>query len=200
MTHRAGVIGAGWAGEGHVLGLLTAGVDVVALCGRTPGPATERAKHLAIPNVRFDWRAALTEFQPDIVSVATPAAPHGEIVAAAAQLGCHVVCEKPLAPTAAEAAAMLRAVEQAGVKHAYAATGCYAPAILYTQRLLAQGLIGQVYEIESVLHMNLPIGRLPYGWVHQLSQGGGLLNNAFTHKLAQVLRATGGQVGRAVER
>ena len=92
---------------------------------------------------------------------------------------------------------MLRAVEQAEVKHAYAATGCYAHAIVSTQRLLAAGLIGQVYESESVLHMNVPSGRLPYGWVHQLGQGGRLFNNVFTHKVAQVLRATGGQVGRA---
>lgn len=75
MLHRAVVIGAGWAGEGHVFGLRPAGVDVVALCGRTRRPATEHAKHLAIPNVRFDWRAALTEVQPDMVSIATPAAP-----------------------------------------------------------------------------------------------------------------------------
>lgn len=197
MTDCAVVIGAGWAGEGHVLGLRSARVDVVALCGRTPGPATERARRLAIPNVRFDWHAALTEFHPDIVSIATPAAPHHEIVAAAAHLGCHVVCEKPLAPTATEAAAMLLAVERAGVKHAYAATACYAPAIVHTHRLLAAGLVGPLYEIESVLHMNFPTGRLPFGWIHQRDQGGGLLNNVFTHKLAQVQRATGGHVRSA---
>jgi predicted dehydrogenase len=61
MTIRAVVIGAGWAGEGHTIGLRDAGVEVVALFGRTPEPAYQRAADLGITNVRFDWRAGLEE-------------------------------------------------------------------------------------------------------------------------------------------
>ncbi len=43
MTMRAVVIGAGWAGEGHIIGLRDAGVEVVALFGRTPEPTYQRA-------------------------------------------------------------------------------------------------------------------------------------------------------------
>lgn len=194
MTLRPVVIGAGWAGEGHILGLRDAGVEVVALCGRTPEPAHKRATQLGIAHVRFDWRAALEEFHPDIVSIATPAGPHREMAEFAAQLGCHLVCEKPLATNTADARAMLATVERTGVKHGYAATGCYAPAILQTRLLLTQGVIGQVREIESTAHWNLPVSLLPYCWVHRLDQGGGLLNSLFTHKLAQVLYAVQGSV------
>jgi predicted dehydrogenase len=196
MVPRAVVIGAGWAGEGHTIALRDAGVEVVALCGRTPEPAAAMAAKLAVPQVRFDWHAALEEFRPDIVSIATPAGPHREMAESAAQLGCHVACDKPLATNTTNARAMLEAVEKAGVKHGYAATGCYAPAIIHTQMLIAQGLIGRIYEIESVIHLNLPL-LLPYCWLHQLDLGGGLLNNVFTHLLAQVLRATGGVVQAA---
>jgi predicted dehydrogenase len=189
---RAIVIGAGWAGEGHVLGLRDAGVEVVALCGRTPEPAQKRAAQLEVAGVRFDWRAAIEEFRPDIVTIGVPAAPHREMAEFAAQAGCHIVCEKPLATSAADARAMFEAVERAGVKHAYAATGCYAPAIIHTQALIAQGAIGQLQEVESILRWHLPIASLPFGWVHELEQGGGLLNNVWVHKLAQALRATGG--------
>jgi glutamyl-tRNA reductase len=41
MAVQAVVIGTGWAGEGHIRGLQAAGVEVVALCGRTPEPARE---------------------------------------------------------------------------------------------------------------------------------------------------------------
>src|SRR5690349_17950750 len=133
MTLRAVVIGAGWAGEGHTLGLRDAGVEVVALCGRTPEPAHARAQQLEIANVRFDWRDALEEFRPDIVTIATPGDAHCAIAEHAAALGCHIVCEKPLSITATDARAMQRAVEQAGVQHAYAATGCYAPAVLHAE-------------------------------------------------------------------
>ena len=197
VAHRAVVIGAGWAGEGHVNGLRDAGVEVVALCGRTPEPARQRAAQLRIPNVRFDWRAAIEEFEPDIVTVATPADTHREMTEFAARAGCHVVCEKPLAANPSDAAAMLRAVDEAGVKHGYAATGCYAPAIMRTKTLLAEGLVGELVEIESVLYMNIPASRLPFSWFHRQVTGGGLLNNVFTHKLAQVLRVTGGHVSAA---
>jgi predicted dehydrogenase len=198
VTLRAIVIGAGWAGEGHVVGLRDANVEVVALCGRTPEPAYKRASELGVDAVRFDWRAAIEEFRPDIVAIGVPGAPHREMAEFAAQAGCHIVCEKPLATSAADARAMLDAVERAGVKHAYAATGCYSAAIIHAQALIAQGAIGRLREVESVLRWFIPIGEMPHCWLHQLEQGGGMLNNVFVHKLAQVLRATGGVVRAAM--
>ena len=92
------------------------------------------------------------------------------------------------------------------MKHGYAATGRYAPAILQTRQLLAAGIIGRVREIESLIHSNIPVTRIPYCWFHRLELGGGSLNNTFTHILAQVLYATQGSVqavageaGRLVE-
>jgi predicted dehydrogenase len=193
MSLRAVVIGAGWAGEGHTTALRAAGVEVVAMCGRTPEPAHAMAEKLGVEEVRFDWRAALEEFRPDIVSIATPARPHREMAEAASELGCHVACDKPLATNAAEARAMLLAALRARVKHAYATTSRYDPVFAYTRTLLASSLIGQVREIEYLDHADFsPL--LPYSWVHELSLGGGGLNNAFTHQLGQVLHMTGGRV------
>jgi predicted dehydrogenase len=197
MALRAIVIGAGWAGEGHVVGLRDAGVEVVALCGRTPEPAYKRAAQLGVDAVRFDWRAAIEELRPDIVTIGVPGAPHREMAEFAAQAGCQIVCEKPLATNAADARAMLAAVERAGVKHAYAATGCYSSAIIHARALIAQGAIGQLREVESSLRWFMPAGTMPYSWLDQLELGGGLLNNIFVHKLAQVMRATGGTVRAA---
>ena len=194
MSLRAVVIGAGWASEGHTVALRDAGVEVVALCGRTPEPTQQRAAQLGIADVRLDWRAAVDELRPDIVSIATPAAPHREMAEYAAWRGCHIVCDKPLATNTADARAMFAAVEDAGVKHGYAATGRYAPAIQQTRLLLAEDAVGPVREIESYLHMNVPAPGLPYSWIRLLDQGGGMLNNAFTHKLVQVLYATQGTV------
>ena len=193
MSLQAVVIGSGWAGEGHTIALRAAGVEVVAMCGRTPEPAIAKARKLGIPNVRFDWREAVEEFKPHIVSIATPARPHREMAEAAASLGCHVVCEKPLATNARDARAMLTAVEKAGVKHAYCTTSRYGPAVIYGRKLIADGLIGQVREVESIAHTGDP-SQMPFNWFHQLSEGGGLLNNLFTHKLGQVLHVTGGEV------
>ena len=54
MALRAVVIGAGWASEGHTVALRDAGVEVVALCGRTPEPTRQRAAQLGIADVRLD--------------------------------------------------------------------------------------------------------------------------------------------------
>jgi predicted dehydrogenase len=119
---------------------------------------------------------------------------------AAATAGCHIICEKPLAVNATEARRMLQAVEQAGVKHGYAATGGYDPVYIHTRALLAAGLIGPVRLIEY--HLMLPmltglLPYLPYSWNHQVSQGGGFLNNIFTHQLQQILVLTSGTVSAA---
>ncbi|RYD41032.1 MAG: hypothetical protein EOP83_34445, partial [Verrucomicrobiaceae bacterium] len=90
MQLRAIVVGAGWAGEGHALALRAAGVEVVAICGRSVGPTRELASRLGMPEARLDWRDAISDLRPDIVTIATPAASHMEMAIAAAASGCHV--------------------------------------------------------------------------------------------------------------
>jgi predicted dehydrogenase len=168
-------------------------VEVIALCGRTPEPALAMGKKLGIAQVLFDWRKALEDLKPDIVSIATPAKPHLEIVETAAKLGCHICCDKPMGINAAQARAMYLAVEQTGVKHAYAATSRYAPRFIYARKLLADGLIGPVREIESMVHFD--ISTAPYlQWLHRLDEGGGMLNNVFTHILCQIMQITNGTI------
>ena len=193
MSLRAIVIGAGWAGEGHTRGLREAGVEVVAMCGRTPEPAYAMAKKLGVEEVRFDYREAIREFEPDIVSIATPAAPHHDIALTAAEHGCHIASEKPLGLIAAEARAMLLAVEKAGLKHAYAATARYAPVFAHAREQLSEALIGRVREIEYLFHADV-LSLQPYSWIHQLGLGGGFLYSLFPHQLGQVRRATGATV------
>ena len=139
-----------------------------------PEPARALAEKLGVTDLRFDWRQAIEDLRPDIVAITTPGAPHREMAEYAASRKCHIACEKPLALSAAEARSMLLAVEKAQVKHAYAATLCYEPAIMHTQTLLSEGLIGQVCEIESIAHMNSSPYK-PFHWTHQLDQGGGWL-------------------------
>ena len=193
MTTKAIVVGTGWAGEGHAIALQSVGVEVVAFCGRTRETTTAKAEKLSISNVRYDWRKAIDEFRPDIVTIATPATIHREICEVAARNGCHIMCEKPLGVSASEARAMLRAVSVAKVKHAYGATHGYAPTISYARELVATGRIGKVREIESVIHMHIS-PQLPFNWFHRVDQGGGMLNNMFTHQIERVRRITGGEV------
>lgn len=148
MQLRAIVIGAGWAGEGHVVALRAAGVEVVAICGRSAAPTHDLASRLGVP-ATLAWRDAIRDLHPDIVTIATPAASHVEIAIAAAAAGCHILCEKPMALDADAAATMLDAVRRTGVKHAYAPASCLSPAIEHARGMLADGLIGALTDVES---------------------------------------------------
>jgi predicted dehydrogenase len=194
---RAIVIGAGFAGEGHTRALQYVGVDVIALCARQPTIVRAMAERLGVPIASTDWRATLEEIQPDIVALGTPASLRREVIEAAVAQGCHLYCDKPLAITAPEAADLCRIVEEAGIKHAYAATRRYDPSVVWLAELVREGAIGRLSEIVFTLRTSLtPV--LPWFWALMLEQGGGLLNNHFVHLLSILEQIVSGRLVRVM--
>lgn len=190
---RALVLGSGYAGQGHALALRDAGVEIAGMVGRTAAVVERVATQLAIPRSHTDLQQALMELQPDIVAVGTPGGAHFDAVMAAIAQGCHIFCDKPLATTAEQSRLMYLKAQAAGVKSAFAASYRYQPHALLAKQLITQGAIGEPLEVECLSHFNLdPL--IPFGWSHRLDQGGGRLNNNFTHKLAIVLHALDGRV------
>jgi predicted dehydrogenase len=107
--------------------------------------------------------------------------------------GCHVYCDKPLSATSAEAKTLYAKSRDAGVKTAFAASFRYQPHALLARELVKEGAIGEPWEVECVSHYNLnPL--IPFGWSHRINQGGGRLNNNFTHKLSIALHVLNGEV------
>jgi predicted dehydrogenase len=194
---RAVVVGAGWAGEGHVRALQHQGVEVAAVCARQPEVVGAVAAKLGLAEGSTDWAEALRRHRPDVVTVATPASLRHEVVAAACELGCHILCEKPLSVDAAGAERLLRLVERAGVKHAYGATHRYDPSVAWLAELVRDGAIGRLREI--VVTNRVPVPALqPWSWAMALATGGGLLNNLGAHELAVLERIAGGPATRAM--
>lgn len=191
MKLTALVLGSGFAGQGHTQALRACGVEVVGMVSRTAHVVRRVAADLAIPYASTDWEDALVTLQPDIVAIGTPGGAHVEPILTAIALGCHVFCDKPLAATAADAVHLTAAAHQANVKTAYAASYRYEPYVLMAKELIAEGFIGEPQELECVSHFNLnPL--IPFGWSHRADQGGGRLNNNFTHKLSIVEHMLGG--------
>jgi len=190
------VIGTGYAGQGHALALRDAGVEIVALAGRTEAVLQRVGQQLGVARLFTDWRSALAETRPDIVAVSTTAGPHVEMISAALGAGCHVFTDKPLAPTAADAKLLYERARRAGLKTAYAASYRYQPQALFARRLVGEGFLGAVEEVECVSHFGWP-RRSAFGWPHRLDEGGGRLNNNFPHKLSIVLNVLSGRVAEA---
>jgi predicted dehydrogenase len=194
---KAVVIGAGLAGEGHTVALQYAGVDVQAICSRTPEVVSGLAGRLGVGQASADWRRTLQDVRPDIVAVATPALAHVEQITAALQLGCHIYADKPLAVTAREARELYRLALKRGVKTALATTWMYDPGVTYLRELVAAGVIGRPMEVDSrhLLRWPHPVA---VTWMNRLGEGGGLLNNRFPHQLAAAQRVVGGDVLHAM--
>ena len=184
------IAGTGFAGAGHADAFRAAGADIVGIVGRTPSVASEVADRLAIPYCGTDWQAALDACQPDIVSIATPGGAHFDPVRQAIAQGCHVFCDKPMTQSGETAVTLHTLAQQKGVKTAFAASFRYTPSVLHAKRLVAAGAIGEPVEVECISHFNLERD-IPFGWSHRKDDGGGRLNNNFTHTLSIVTSVVG---------
>lgn len=193
MKLHALIHGSGFAGQGHALALRDAGVEIAGMVSRTQVVVERMADDLQISYTGTDWQQALTALQPDIVAIGTPGGAHFEPILAALAQGCHVYCDKPLAATAAQAKKLYQYAMKADGKTAYAASYRYQPHALLARQLISDGAIGEPLEVECVSHFNLdPL--IPFGWSHRIEEGGGRLNNNFTHKLSIVEHVLDGQV------
>ncbi len=182
--------GTGFAGQGHAEAFRYAGAEVVGIVGRTESVVKEVAAQLAIPYAGTHWEEALQTLKPDIVSIATPGGAHEIPIIQAIQHGCHVFSDKPLSTTGESAQRLYELAEQKQVKTAFAASFRYMPDVIHAKRLIKAGEIGEPQEVECISHFNLE-KHIPYGWSHRKEDGGGRLNNNFTHKLSIVTSMIG---------
>ncbi len=185
--------GTGFAGQGHAEAFRWAGAEVVGMVGRTESVVTEVAEKMGIPFAGTDWGQALQECQPDIVSIGTPGGVHVAPIKAAIAQGCHVFCDKPLTESGETARELYDLATQKGVKTAFAASFRYMPEVMHAKRLVADGAIGEPLEVECISHFNLERD-IPFGWSHRKEDGGGRLNNNFTHKLSIVTSVIGEKI------
>lgn len=190
---RVLVHGTGFAGQGHAEAFRYAGAEIVGMVGRTESVVKEVAEKMGIPYAGTDWQQALKECKPDAVSIATPGGAHVEPITQAIEAGCHIFCDKPLTESGETAKVLHQLALEKGVKTAFAASFRYMPDILHAKRLVAEGAIGEPLEVECISHFNLERD-IPFGWSHRKEDGGGRLNNNFTHKLSIVTSVVGEKI------
>jgi predicted dehydrogenase len=109
---RTALVGSGFVARVHAAAVRALGGTVVAVCSRTRAGADELASEIAARG--FDSLRDALESGVDVVHVCTPNALHMEQTLLALDQGAHVICEKPLATSANESAAMIAALEASG--------------------------------------------------------------------------------------
>nr|WP_184946367.1 Gfo/Idh/MocA family oxidoreductase [Planomonospora venezuelensis] len=125
---------------------------MAVLCGRSPERTAEAAARLGWAAAETDWRRLVERDDVQIVDICTPGDSHAEIAIAALAAGKHVLCEKPLANTVAEAEAMAEAARSAaarGVRSMVAFNYRRVPAVAFARRLVAEGRLGELRHVRA---------------------------------------------------
>ena len=148
---RIGLIGCGFISARHGPAWLAAeDVEFVAVCDQDLSKAQRRATEWGIAGVYADARTMLDQERLDVVDIATRPGTHTMLVGLAAARGIHVLCQKPLAPTFEEAAAMVATCERAGVRFMVNEMWRYLPPMVAMGRLVQAGAIGPVHYLRYV--------------------------------------------------
>ncbi|WP_179953851.1 Gfo/Idh/MocA family protein [Lentzea guizhouensis] len=124
---------------------------MAVLCGRDPG-RTRAAGRLGWADAVTDWKSVLDRDDVHLVDICTPGDTHAEIAVAALEAGKHVLCEKPLANSVAEAVAMAEAAARAAERGVRAMVGFSyrrVPALALARDLVAQGRLGRVHHVRA---------------------------------------------------
>ena len=123
---------------------------LVAIAGRSADAVQEAAKRYGYETWYTDWRKMLKDDRIQLFDNGGPNDAHAAPCIAAAQAGKHILCEKPLARDAKEAARMLEAVTRAGVKHMVAFNYRFVPALRQAREWIEAGLLGEIYHFRAV--------------------------------------------------
>jgi predicted dehydrogenase len=119
------------------------------ICGRNKAAVKKAATQFGWSHATTRWQEIIANPEIDIVDINTANDTHAEIAIAAAKAGKHVLCEKPLAMSVPEAAAMLAAVKKAGVVHMICHNYRRIPAIAQAKKMIAAGDLGRIYHYRA---------------------------------------------------
>ena len=197
-----GVVGYAFMGAAHAHAWRTAPhmfdlpltPAMVALCGRDAAAVKAAADRQGWASTETDWRALIARSDVDLVDICTPGDLHAQIAIAALDAGKHVLCEKPLANTPAEAEAMTAAAERAAARGIRSMVGFNyrrVPALALARTLVAEGRLGEIRHVRATYLQDwLTDPAFPLSWrLVREHAGSGALGDLGAHiiDLAQYL-------------
>ncbi|GGO84383.1 1-carboxy-3-chloro-3,4-dihydroxycyclo hexa-1,5-diene dehydrogenase [Marinobacterium nitratireducens] len=185
-----GIIGTGFMGQSHALAYrAAAGIypdslnPVLKVVADINEDALERARvQYGFERGTTDWKALVADPEVGIVSITTPNTLHREQALAAIAAGKHVHCEKPIAPSAADAREMMEAAEAAGVMTQVGYNYLKNPLLKLARQMVESGELGEITSFRGIHaedYMADP--QLPYSWRFDPAGGAGVLADLGSH-------------------
>jgi predicted dehydrogenase len=183
---QIGIIGCGGIANGKHMPSLSKvkNAEIVAFCDIDKEKAVKAAKEFGTPTaaVYTDYKELLKDTSIEVIHVCTPNKSHSFITIAALEAGKHVMCEKPMAKTAAEARAMVDAAKRTGKKLTIGYQNRFRQDSLYLQKISSRGDLGEVYyaKAHAIRRRAVPTWGV---FLNEEEQGGGPLIDIGTHAL-----------------
>ncbi|MBW8872129.1 MAG: Gfo/Idh/MocA family oxidoreductase [Leifsonia sp.] len=201
---KVAMIGYGFMGAAHSQGWRTAprffdlpAEPVMAVVvGRDAARVEDARRRFGWQRAETDWRAVVEDPEIDVIDICTPGDSHAEIAIAALDAGKHVLCEKPLANTVAEAEAMTAAAERAaerGIRSMVGFSYRRVPAIGFARSLVQEGRLGNIRQVRALYLQDwLRDEDGPMTWrLDKASAGSGSLGDIGAHAIDLVEHLTG---------
>lgn len=183
---KIGIVGCGGIANGKHMPSLSRieEVEMVAFCDIVPERAEEAAKKYGAEGaaVYTDYKQLLADESIDVVHVLTPNREHSFITIDALEAGKHVMCEKPMAKTSAEAHAMIEAAKRNGKKLTIGYQNRFRNDSQYLKAACERGDLGEIYfaKAHALRRRGVPIWGV---FLDEEEQGGGPLIDIGTHAL-----------------
>ncbi len=171
----------------------------VVVAGRDADRTASAADRLGWEESTTDWRSLLDRDDVDVIDICTPGDSHAEIAIAALEAGKHVLCEKPLANSVAEAEQMVAAARAAnadGVRSMVGFNYRRVPALALARQLVADGALGDLHHVRArYLQDWLLDPEFPLAWRLQKEHAGsGALGDIGAHIIDAAQFLTGDRV------
>jgi predicted dehydrogenase len=173
--------------------------EMAVLVGRDASRAEKAAERWGWAESSSDWRSVIARDDIDVVDIVTPGDSHAEIACAALAAGKHVICEKPLANTVAEAEAMADAARAAAADGILAMVGFTyrrVPAVTLARDLVAEGHVGTIRQITASYHQDWLVDpQSPFTWrLDKSLAGSGALGDIGAHAIDLAQFVTGRRI------
>ena len=168
-----GIVGAGFVGPHHIDAVRRLGyVDVVAVAGSSQASAEKKAEALGARKAYGSYEALLDDPDVQVVHNATPNYLHYPVNAAAIAKGKHVISDKPLAMTAAEAKKLLDQATKAGIVHAVTFNYRGNPLVQQARHAIKRGDIGKPHFLVGHYLQDWLLKDTDYSWRLEPDKGG----------------------------
>ncbi|MEU7609676.1 Gfo/Idh/MocA family oxidoreductase [Micromonospora sp. NPDC049204] len=204
---RVGMVGYAFMGAAHSQAWRTvnrvfdlpARARMALICGRDTTKVAEAADRLGWDASTTDWRDLISRDDIDVVDICTPGDSHAEIALAALAAGKHVLCEKPLANTVAEARAMTAAADAArasGVRSMCGFNYRRVPAVTMMRQMVADGRLGVIRHVRATYLQDWIVDpQFPLVWRLQKDRAGsGALGDIGAHIIDLTQFVTGQRI------